>query len=167
MTKLQTILFATDFSKSSECAFGLACSLARDYGARLAIVHVATPPPVVLPDEVVVSFHKGTYVNDLKKRLYALRPPDTSIRIDYYFEQGDPATEILRVARVAGADWIVMGTHGSTGLFRLLMGSVAEEVLRGAPCPVLAVRMPSAKSESRSADSDQKKGKSASQPAPS
>src|SRR5262249_7953655 len=54
--------------------------------------------------------------------------------------EGDPGREILRAARETGADLIVMGTHGRTGLTRLLTGSVAEKVLRKAPCPVLTVK---------------------------
>jgi len=56
--------------------------------------------------------------------------------------EGDVATEILRLAQETGSDLIVMGTHGRTGLARLLMGSVAEQVVRKAPCPVLTVKTP-------------------------
>lgn len=143
MNPLRTILFATDYSKHAASAFDLACALARDYRAKLLIVHVAPPPPVVTPEGGVLEFNNADYVNDLKKQLGAIKPPDSSIRVEHLLEQGHPATEILRMAREAHADWIVIGTHGRTGLLRLLMGSVAEEVLRGAPCPVLAVRMPS------------------------
>jgi nucleotide-binding universal stress UspA family protein len=55
---------------------------------------------------------------------------------------GDPAAEILRVAQAVKADLIVLGTHGRTGLGRLLMGSVAEQVVRRAPCPVVTVKAP-------------------------
>jgi nucleotide-binding universal stress UspA family protein len=142
MSPLRTILFATDFSKSAACAFDLACTLARDHAAKLVILHVATPPPIVMPEGVVVEVNDAAYRADLKKQLSAVRPTDSSIRVEHQLELGDPATEILRVAKEAGADWLVMGTHGRTGLFRLLMGSVAEQVLRGASCPVLTVRMP-------------------------
>jgi nucleotide-binding universal stress UspA family protein len=57
-------------------------------------------------------------------------------------EEGDPVEAILRVAEEIGADLIVMGTHGRTGLSRLFMGSVAEQVLRRAPCPVLTLKSP-------------------------
>lgn len=152
MTRLRTILFATDFSKSAACAFDLASALARDYAAKLIILHVATPPPVVMPEGVVVEANSGRYVADLKKQLFAIKSADSSVRVEHRLEQGDPATEILRVAGEAGVDWIVIGTHGRTGLLRLLMGSVAEEVLRGAPCPVLAVRSPSRDKELRTGD---------------
>jgi nucleotide-binding universal stress UspA family protein len=62
--------------------------------------------------------------------------------MEYHLEAGDPATEILRVAREVPCDLIVLGTHGRTGLTRLVLGSVAEEVLRKAPCSVLTVKAP-------------------------
>jgi nucleotide-binding universal stress UspA family protein len=62
--------------------------------------------------------------------------------VHHVFLEGDPATEIVRYARDAGMDVIVMGTHGRTGVDRLLMGSVAEQVLRGAPCSVMVVKIP-------------------------
>ena len=60
--------------------------------------------------------------------------------LEHRLEEGDPATMILNVAQETGAGLIVMGTHGRTGLERLLMGSVAEQVMRKAPCPVLTMR---------------------------
>jgi len=92
---IRTVLHPTDFSERSEFAFRLACSLARGYGARLVVLHVAEPP-----------------------------------------------MEILGVAEETKCDLIVMGTHGRTGLGRLLMGSVAEQVVRKATCPVLTVKTP-------------------------
>jgi len=68
--------------------------------------------------------------------------PHANVRMERRLEQGDATTEILRVAREESADLIVMGTHGRTGLGRLLMGSVAEQVMRRAPCPVLTVKSP-------------------------
>jgi nucleotide-binding universal stress UspA family protein len=64
------------------------------------------------------------------------------VQLEYRLGTGDPATEILRLAGETKCDLIVMGTHGRTGLTRLVLGSVAEEVLRQAPCPVLAVKTP-------------------------
>jgi nucleotide-binding universal stress UspA family protein len=62
------------------------------------------------------------------------------IRVEHHLREGDPATEILALAQEIGCDLIVIGTHGRTGVGRLLMGSVAEAVLRRAPCPVLTVK---------------------------
>jgi hypothetical protein len=68
--------------------------------------------------------------------------PHADARAERRLEEGDAVTEILRVAEEAPADLIVLGTHGRTGLARLLMGSVAEQVVRRAPCPVLTVKAP-------------------------
>jgi nucleotide-binding universal stress UspA family protein len=66
---------------------------------------------------------------------------DLKCRPEHQLLRGDAAAEILRATRLVEADLIVIGTHGRTGLVRLLMGSVAEQVLRGADCPVLTVRV--------------------------
>jgi quercetin dioxygenase-like cupin family protein len=70
------------------------------------------------------------------------QPPDPGIRVEHRLAEGDSPAEILRLAQVLPADMIVMGSHGRTGIRRLLTGSVAEEVLRKATCPVLVIRAP-------------------------
>src|SRR5207237_10217851 len=77
-----------------------------------------------------------------RNQLEQIRPVDPSIPVHHVFLEGDPASEIVRYAFDAGVDLIVMGTHGRTGLERLLMGSVAEHVMREAPCSVLVVKLP-------------------------
>jgi nucleotide-binding universal stress UspA family protein len=72
--------------------------------------------------------------------LHAVVPTDPSIPFEHKLMTGDPAAEIVRLAESEGADMIVMATHGRTGLRRLLMGSVAEAVVRRAACPVLTVK---------------------------
>jgi len=142
MAPIHTILHPTDFSDRSAYALRLACSLARDYGARLVVLHVAEPPPppdvqgVMLP----VSEHVGDEARADLERLAV--PAADGVRVERRLEKGDPATQTLRVARELQADLIVMGTHGRTGLSRLLMGSVAERVVRRASCPVLTVKTP-------------------------
>jgi universal stress protein A len=79
---------------------------------------------------------------DLKKMLSEIVPNDPQVRHEHRLITGDPATAIARVAEEEGAELIVMGTHGRTGLLRLLMGSVAEAVVRRAPCPVLTLKQP-------------------------
>jgi nucleotide-binding universal stress UspA family protein len=138
MTPIHTILHPTDFSPQSAHALQLACSLARDYVARLVVLHVAEPPPVPYGDGILLPVP----VDDderLKGELGRLPVPD-GVRAERRFERGDPVTETLRVAEEISADLVVMGTHGRTGLGRLLMGSVAEQVVRQAPCPVLTVK---------------------------
>jgi nucleotide-binding universal stress UspA family protein len=138
MLSIQTILHPTDFSERSGYAFQLACSLARDHGARLIVLHVM---PVPLVQE------KRLYREEMAAELNRLRAPNAQVRVEHRLEEGDAATQILRVAQETSCDLIVLGTHGRTGLGRLLMGSVAEQVLRMASCPVLTVRAPFPQSE--------------------
>jgi nucleotide-binding universal stress UspA family protein len=141
MLAIHTILHPTDFSDRSEFAFRLGCALARDYGARLVLLHVAHPPVVVYAEGVVPPV-PDDYMERLEEDLHRLQAPGPSVHVEHQLLEGDPVAEILAVAEKTSADLIVMGTHGRTGLGRLLMGSVAEQVVRKAPCPVLTVRTP-------------------------
>jgi len=141
MLPLHTILHATDFSDRAAYALHLACGLTRDYGARLIVLHVAMPQPVVY-GEGILPVDPQLLLREAREQLNRLEVPGGNVRAERRFVEGDPATEILRVARETGASLIVMGTHGRTGLGRLLMGSVAEQVVRKASCPVLTVKTP-------------------------
>jgi nucleotide-binding universal stress UspA family protein len=143
MLAIRAILHATDFSANSEIAFRIACSLARDYGARLVVLHVDVPP--IVPVGEGIGLPQPIIPRDLKplrEQLHQLKPPDPKVRVEHLLVEGDPVTEILRVVSESKCDVIVMGTHGRTGLSRLLMGSVAEQIVRKAPCPVVTVKMP-------------------------
>src|SRR5262245_14240243 len=140
MLSLRTILHPTDFSERSDYAYRLACALARDYGARLLILHVV-PPPVTVIGDAVWAGPVHIDFKELQDKLSKLQGPDP-VRVERRLEEGNPAEEIVRVAREAPCDLIVMGTHGRRGLGRLLLGSVAEQVLRQAPCPVVTVKAP-------------------------
>lgn len=141
MLPIKTILHPTDFSERSALAFRLACSLARDYGARLIILHVAVPPmPIAI--EGVAMPPPALDLKLLREQLQQLRPENPKVPVEHRLIEGDAATEILDVAGETKCDVIVMGTHGRTGLGRLLMGSVAEQVVRKASCPVLTVKTP-------------------------
>jgi nucleotide-binding universal stress UspA family protein len=144
MFPVRTILHATDFSPRSAYAFQIACALASDYAARLLVVHVYPFPsygslemPMIVPDPAEIEA-------GLSKQLAAVRPADADLCVEHRLCCGAPAEEILRLARESNSDLIVMGTHGRSGLGRLLLGSVAEAVLRKAPCPVLTVKAPAA-----------------------
>ncbi len=143
MLAIQTILYPTDFSETSRYAFQLACSLARDHGARVIALHVAPPPQTVnfegMPPSPALPVG---YQEDLKNKLREFSAASVEVQVEPRLEEGFAATEIVRVAREVPCDLIVMGTHGRTGLGRLLLGSVAEHVLRKAPCPVLTVKAP-------------------------
>lgn len=139
MHPIKTILHATDFSEHSQCAFHLACALARDYGARLVVLHVLAPPVVVYGEGVLPALPVEN--QDLcRDRLQSLAVSIPDVDIEDRLAEGEAAGEILRVAKDVQCDLIVLGTHGRKGLGRLLMGSVAEKVLRRAACPVLTAR---------------------------
>ncbi len=142
MLPVKTILQPTDFSPLSGHALEAACALARDYGARLVLLHVQ-PPEVVYSDGFILLPESSLVRKELEEQLRGVEVPDPTIRVERVVEEGDPAATIVRVAEAAGADLIVLGTHGRTGVGRLLMGSVAEAVLRRAACPVLTVKAPS------------------------
>jgi nucleotide-binding universal stress UspA family protein len=143
MLPIHTVLHPTDFSDHSAFAASLAGALARDYGARLVVLHVAQFPPA-FAGEGMVPVGEADLRAEGAARLNALPAPRADVRAERRLEVGDPATEILRVAAELPADLIVMGTHGRTGLGRLLLGSVAELVVRRAACPVLTVSRPAA-----------------------
>jgi nucleotide-binding universal stress UspA family protein len=140
MLPIRTILHPTDFTDYSNYAFRLACSLARDYGARLLVLHVT--PPVVVYGERLALPPPPAPKEPLVARLAQLVAQDPKVPMQHRLAEGDAATEILRVAQEIKPELIVMGTHGRTGLGRLLMGSVAEQVVRRAPCPVVTVKAP-------------------------
>jgi nucleotide-binding universal stress UspA family protein len=143
MKAVQTILHPSDFSERSEYAFRYAGLLARELGARLIVLHVLPPPPVAIHGEMISYVPPSdAYRQDLREKLTQLQVEGPGVPVDHFLEEGDPAGVILRVAHATPCDLIVMGTHGRTGLGRLLMGSVAEEVVRKAPCPVLTVKVP-------------------------
>lgn len=139
MLSFHTILHPTDFSEPSEHALSLAAALARDHGARLVLLHVV-PPPAVLGGDALVLPPPDTH-DEEKRRLDRLAVP-AGLPAERRLAEGDPAVEILRLAKECNADLIVLGTHGRTGLRRLLMGSVAEQIVRWSDCPVLTVKTP-------------------------
>jgi nucleotide-binding universal stress UspA family protein len=140
MLPIRTILHPTDFSERSQAAFRLACALARDYDACLIALHVM-PTEVVYGEGVVLPPSHG-YRLEMLEKLEELRAEGPGVRVETRLAEGNPAEQINRLAEEIPCDLIVMGTHGRTGLGRLLMGSVAEQVVRKAPCPVLTVKQP-------------------------
>lgn len=143
MLPLRTILYTTDFSDCSRYAFRLASSLARDHGACLVVLHVdQTLGPMVAYGEALAQLQPADSQEKLWHALRHFQVADPNVRVEHRLVEGDAANEILRVASQIDCDLIVMGTHGRTGLGRLLMGSVAEQVVRKARCPVATVKAP-------------------------
>ncbi len=139
MLPIKPVLNPTDFSESSDAAFRLGCSLARDYGARLLVLHVAELPTAVYGEGVMLPPPVESW-QAAREKLDRMLPRGHNLLVEHRMVEGEAAREILRVARESDSDVIVMGTHGRTGLGRVLMGSVAEQVLRKAHCPVVTVR---------------------------
>jgi nucleotide-binding universal stress UspA family protein len=138
---IRTILHPTDLSDPCAEAFRVACSLAGDHVARVIVVHVPEPlaaPAGMAPAPPPPEGHRG----GMEEWLCRAHQSAPGIQVECRVEAGDVATGIVSAARATACDLIVMGTHGRTGLGRLLMGSVAETVLRTAPCPVLVVKAP-------------------------
>lgn len=138
---LTTIIFPTDFSRSDNWAMKLATSMARDTGAKLVIVHVEEPAAAYGGGELYYGVPDPGH-EDLKAMLSRVVPIDPQVPYEHRMLEGDPAASIVHLAEELKADLIVMGTHGRTGLSRLVMGSVAEALVRRAPCPVLTVKEP-------------------------
>jgi nucleotide-binding universal stress UspA family protein len=139
MLTIHRILCPTDFSDPAHTAFDVACALARDYDADLIVCHVTPPSVAAVAEGVMLELPEDTTGADAA-RLERLSPDDPAVRIARRMRQGDAAAEILKLAADEEADLIVMGTHGRGGLARLVLGSVAESVMRRAPCPVLTLK---------------------------
>jgi nucleotide-binding universal stress UspA family protein len=139
------ILCAVDFSEASRAALHEAADLARACGATLDLLHVFAPPLMFVPDAAVPLPRDVAAPVKLCQELEAWRV-EASLRtrrpVDGALIAGDPLLEILRHAEERGSDLVVVGTHGRTGVRRLLVGSVAESIVRAAAVPVLVVRQP-------------------------
>jgi nucleotide-binding universal stress UspA family protein/quercetin dioxygenase-like cupin family protein len=142
MPGIQTILHPTDFSENSGPAFQTACALARDYHAILYVLHVMEPSSSPLMQAPPPEPLRSAESQESAAHLPWPQPSDPLIRVEHRLAEGDPAEETLRLTEALRCDLVVMGTHGKSGLGRFLTGSVAEEVLRKAVCPVLVVRTP-------------------------
>jgi nucleotide-binding universal stress UspA family protein len=137
MIRIRQILYPTDFSPYSNQAYFHAVALAESHGAGLTILYVY-PGGFGTPETAGEGEDRAYWQQQLEQ----IHPVNEHIPTRHVLLEGDPAGEIVAFARDAGMDLIVMGTHGRTGLERLLMGSVAEKVMREAPCSVLVVKLP-------------------------
>lgn len=141
MFVVNTVLHPTDLNDDSKDVYRAACDVARQNGARLIALHIA-------PDGIVSYMDKVSErpTEETKEKLWeAVRRPrdeEKGIEVEHRIEDGEPLGEILRVARETNSDMIVMGTHGRSGIARWFTNSVAEEVVRKAPCSVLIVKPP-------------------------
>jgi nucleotide-binding universal stress UspA family protein len=144
---ITNILVPVDFSPHAEHAFTYATTLAERFGAKLALLYVVDDSFVTggWSSEIYVSNVPELMENliaDADRRLATLKASAAALGLtaETAVIRGRPAPAIVEHAKNGGFDLIVMGTHGRTGVSHVVMGSVAERVLRKAPCPVLTVR---------------------------
>ena len=133
---LARILVPTDFSAPSEAALTYGRTLAKQFDAALHLLHIAENPFL----RATVADRRS--IEDAPGRWLEERLTDDDRRrgaVTVVENSDEPAKEILQYAQSANIDLIVIGTHGRTGLARLVLGSVAEAIVRAAPCPVLTV----------------------------
>lgn len=134
------VLHATDFSEGSKHAFAVACDLACPAQGKVVVMHglapgvrasLEIPPPPELEQE---------RKEEARRQLHRVLPTSSSVTVEHRLVIGEEVDAILDTAKQIKADVIVMGTHGRSGLKRMVLGSVAEQVVRRADCPVLTVR---------------------------
>jgi nucleotide-binding universal stress UspA family protein len=148
MITLKTVLVATDFSEPSEVAVRYGRALVEAFRGQLHVMHVV-PDSMALPwatmaDGLAMTDVQKQWEREAQDRLEQLIPENDRLttRVTFVTRAGDPVRQIVGYAAEQGVDLIVLGTHGRGPVAHMLMGSVAERVVRGAPCPVLTVRHP-------------------------
>jgi nucleotide-binding universal stress UspA family protein len=146
MTTIHRIVYATDLSPASEPAWDEAQLLGRLFGAEILLLHAVPPPPVIpteayIPPQVYEELLRSARreAEDGFDRLLA-SVAGSGLKVRIRLEEGPPAQRILEVLTEEAADLLVVGTHGRTGLQRVVLGSVADRMMRQATCPVLTVR---------------------------
>ena len=138
---IKRILFPTDLSECSLAALDYALDLVATCKAELHILYVDDLRDLVaLAAYSCPSFVASSAQIELKERFAVIKPTIVDVPCQYHYVEGVPADEICALAAIENIDLIVMSSHGRTGLSRVLIGSVAEKVLRGAKCPVLIVK---------------------------
>jgi nucleotide-binding universal stress UspA family protein len=149
MPDYRTILVPYDFSDHSKKALAAAVDLGRRFDSNLHLLHVVTPPIVAYPTMGTAAAPPPNLLMEVREAAErslndvaaAIEDPPGTVK-PHIATGGATADAIREAATTLGADLIVMGTHGRTGMARVFLGSVAERTLRLAPCPVLTVRAP-------------------------
>jgi len=140
---IKNVLFATDFSATSDAALPYATAICRRFGSTLHAVHVLSDASVLMMTGGVDYVSMGTIYedahNEAKEKLDALAAHYGEIPYRSYVRHGQVWSNLAAIVGQNNIDLVVVGTHGRTGLGKLLLGSVAEDILRHAPCPVLTV----------------------------
>lgn len=161
-TTISRILVPTDFSTCSTEALEYAMALAKPLKADLILAHVIQPFPYNLVEGTTFAdYGYGDRLTPQVQRLLdelSKRPLKEKLSVETHLISGAPFREIIKLAKREGADLIVMGTHGRSGVDRLIIGSVAEKVVRLSPCPVLTVHSAPAVPKRRTVKQRQKTG---------
>ncbi len=136
------ILVPTDFSSQSDKSLDYAVMVANQFGAKIILLHIIEPFPYTTTDAFMVVDNseamRSIAETLIKNQSKTLRQKKISVKTDLIV--GNPAQEIIKKAEREKADLIVMGTHGRTGVEHVLLGSVAEKIVRLANCPVLTIK---------------------------
>jgi nucleotide-binding universal stress UspA family protein len=142
MAEFERILFPTDFSESAENALRYAISLAKKYGSKLYVVHVVEPFTYTTDFGIDYSAQYKDLEASAKKLLdeIVVSIKGNNIAVEGAVLSGEPFVEIIKHVKQKHIDLIVMATHGRTGIEHMLLGSVAEKVVRKSPCPVLTIK---------------------------
>jgi universal stress protein A len=146
LIEIRTILAPTDLSPHSLTAVRYACALAERFGATLHLLHVLCDVLPVGPDPMLAPVLPPEYYTESetesKQALERLLNPawGRPSAVETSVKWGSPVESVVETAKAIGADMIVIATHGRTGLRHLFLGSVAEQIVREAPCPVLSIR---------------------------
>lgn len=140
---LRNILFATDFSEASEAALPYAAAISRRYDGQLHVAHILSPASYIAASEpsiavTIESLHEAAS-NDARRHMATLAAHLKSLPHHTYVREGEMWESLANIIRIREIDLLVIGTHGRTGVEKLVLGSKAEEILRQAPCPVLTV----------------------------
>jgi nucleotide-binding universal stress UspA family protein len=139
------ILYPTDFSPAADAAFAYALESARREGAAMVLLHVIEPESPLADELAVALSGPGRDAVEAGARMgfddFLARAKAVNVEASDLLREGHAADEIVAAAASEHADVIIMGTHGRTGLRRLMLGSVAERVVATAHCPVITVRM--------------------------
>jgi nucleotide-binding universal stress UspA family protein len=144
MNAIHKILVPTDFSAHADEAFRVAHTLARAVGCEVILFHIARPPAVVLEGGRFLANPGTGEASNLWERFQSIQPNDPKVRVTHEVIMADrPGHDhVLQILDKLGCDLIVMGTHGHSWLKHRLFGSVTEEVVRHARCPVMVVKAP-------------------------
>lgn len=146
MLELHHLLAPTDFSEHSTTALRHACGFAEKFGATLHLLHILPEIVPIGPDPTLAAVMPPEYYTQTeeqaKQALSKILDPTWGrpAKVEYHLRWGDAVEGILSHAASHPTDMIILATHGRTGLSHMLLGSVAERIVREAPCPVLTVR---------------------------